>query len=107
MRETDRVSVFVSGRSFSFGLADALSDVDEEQAAGDTITAPMPGLVRAVHGKPGASVTKGEALLVLEAMKMEHTLFAPRDGVVSEVLAAEGEQVTNGTLLLALEPQDE
>ncbi|CAD7032830.1 acetyl/propionyl/methylcrotonyl-CoA carboxylase subunit alpha [Pseudorhizobium halotolerans] len=107
VRETDRVSVFVSGRSFSFGLADALSDVDEEQAAGDTITAPMPGLVRAVYGRPGASVTKGEALLVLEAMKMEHTLFAPRDGVVSEVLAAEGDQVTNGTLLLALEPQGE
>ena len=105
--ESHRVTVLVVGRIFSFGLPNALSDLDEDQAGGDSIIAPMPGLVRAVHGKQGASVTKGEALLVLEAMKMEHTLVAPRDGIIAEILASEGEQVTNGTLLLALEPQDE
>ena len=106
VREDDRVSVFAGGRSFSFGLPDALVDVDEEQAGGDTIIAPMPGMVRAVYAKAGAAVQKGEALLVLEAMKMEHTLVAPRDGIVAIVSASEGEQVAGGALLLALEPQD-
>ena len=106
IRQAHRVSVFAEGRSFSFGLPDALSDGDEEQAGGDTIAAPMPGMVRAVYGKAGAAVRKGEALLVLEAMKMEHTLVAPRDGIVAIVSASEGEQVAGGALLLALEPQD-
>ena len=45
----------------------------------------MPGKVLAVNIKPGDSVTKGQALVVLEAMKMEHALTAPRDGVIAEV----------------------
>ena len=52
-------------------------------------------------------MAKGEVLVVLEAMKMEHALTAPRDGVVAEVLVAAGAQVTDGALLLALEPGDE
>ena len=66
----------------------------------------MPGLVKALAAAPGATVRRGEVLLVLEAMKMEHALVAPRDGVVAEVLVAEGAQVTDGTLLLVLEPED-
>jgi 3-methylcrotonyl-CoA carboxylase alpha subunit len=107
VREARRVSVFLGGRSFSFDLPDALSETDEEEAGGDTIIAPMPGLVRAVFGKAGAAVTQGQPLIVLEAMKMEHTLLSPRDGVVADVLATEGEQVVNGALLLTLEPHDE
>jgi 3-methylcrotonyl-CoA carboxylase alpha subunit len=51
----------------------------------------------------GASVKRGEALLILEAMKMEHTITAPADGVVKEVHYAAGEQVLEGALLIALE----
>ncbi len=47
-------------------------------------------------------MTKDQPLVILEAMKMEHTLKAPRNGVIGEVLVAEGEQVTDGTVLLAL-----
>jgi 3-methylcrotonyl-CoA carboxylase alpha subunit len=66
----------------------------------------MPGLVKALTAAPGARVSRGDVLLVLEAMKMEHALVAPRDGGVAEILVAEGAQVADGTLLLALEPED-
>ncbi len=106
LREPARVSVFSDGRCYTFGLPDALAEAETDQTGGDTIIAPMPGLVRTVLTETGAAVTKGDPLLVLEAMKMEHTLPAPRDGVVAEVLVAVGDQVTDGTLLLALEPEN-
>lgn len=105
--ESARVSVFADGRSYSFDLIDPLAGADAEQEGGDTIVAPMPGLVQAVLTQVGADVAKGDALLVLEAMKMEHTLTAPRDGVVAEISVAAGDQVTDGSLLLALEPADD
>lgn len=82
--EPARVSVFADGRSYSFDLIDPLAGADAEQEGGDTIVAPMPGLVQAVLTEVGGDVAKGDALLVLEAMKMEHTLTAPRDGVVAD-----------------------
>ena len=100
------VTVFWDGRSYSFDLPDSLAGTDADQAGGDAVIAPMPGLVKVVSTKAGATVSKGDALLVLEAMKMEHTLTAPRDGVVAEVLASVDDQVTDGMLLLALEPED-
>ena len=99
------VSVFMHGHSFSLHLANQLADVESDQVVGDAISAPMPGVVQAVFTKPGLKVAKDDALLVLEAMKMEYTLTAPRNGVVAEVLAAVGDQVTDGKLLLALEPE--
>ena len=101
------VTVFLEGRSYGFELPDSLAGAEGDQAGGDAIIAPMPGLVKVVSARAGETVAKGEALLVLEAMKMEHTLTAPRDGVVAELLAQVGDQVTDGTLLLALEPDDD
>jgi 3-methylcrotonyl-CoA carboxylase alpha subunit len=60
----------------------------------------MPGKIVAVVVKNGQEVKKGEALLIMEAMKMEHTISAPHDGVVDEVLYAVGDQVTEGAPLL-------
>jgi 3-methylcrotonyl-CoA carboxylase alpha subunit len=71
------------------------------------VSAPMPGLVKAVHVLPGAVVAQGDRLAVLEAMKMEHTLTAARDGVVAEVLAAAGDQVEAGAALIRLEDEAE
>jgi len=101
----DAVAIFIDGASFSFGLPDQLADEEEGSASGDVVTAPMPGLVKQVSAAAGASVSRGDALLVLEAMKMEHTLTAPRDGNVAEVLVTEGDQVTDGTVLIALQPE--
>jgi acetyl-CoA/propionyl-CoA carboxylase biotin carboxyl carrier protein len=60
----------------------------------------MPGSVIAVHAVQGAEVRKGQPLVVVEAMKMEHTLTAPVDGTVSEILVRVGQQVAVDELLL-------
>jgi len=67
------------------------------------LTAPMPGSVLAVHVKPGDSVEKGQLLLILEAMKMEHQITAPRDGSINQVLVVVGDQVANSELLIVLD----
>jgi len=72
------------------------------EAAG-SLTAPMPGRIVKVMTRAGAKVGKGEALLILEAMKMEHTITAPADGTVKTVHYAAGEQVLEGAELVTLE----
>ena len=67
------------------------------------LTAPMPGKVIAVLVEPGASVEKGAPLLVMEAMKMEHTIVAPSTGKVGEILFSVGDQVADGAQLLVME----
>jgi 3-methylcrotonyl-CoA carboxylase alpha subunit len=64
----------------------------------------MPGRIIAVDVAEGQAVSKGQKLVTLEAMKMEHALKAPRDGVVAEVTVAEGAQVKEGALIVRLEP---
>lgn len=71
--------------------------------ASDQITAPMPGKIIALNCTTGDSVSEGDALVVMEAMKMEQTLTAPRDGVVAEIGAEVGELVSDGALLVKLE----
>lgn len=101
------MTVFVGGEIHEFELRDALWDESEEDGGGDVVLAPMPGLVTLVSAEAGQNVSAGDVLLILEAMKMEHSLRAPRDGVVAEVLVAAGEQVEAGSVLVALEPSDE
>ncbi|MCH1867957.1 biotin carboxylase N-terminal domain-containing protein [Nocardioides sp. CFH 31398] len=74
------------------------SDPALAQAAG-SLTAPMPGTVVRLVAEQGASVSAGETILVLEAMKMQHTVTAPADGVVTEVAVAAGQQVAAGEVL--------
>jgi 3-methylcrotonyl-CoA carboxylase alpha subunit len=71
------------------------------------IEAPMPGKVTAVEVSAGEKVAKGQRLLTLEAMKMEHALTAPFDGIVAELNATAGTQVTEGQLLVRVEPAAE
>ncbi|HEX7929813.1 MAG TPA: biotin/lipoyl-containing protein, partial [Sphingomicrobium sp.] len=70
------------------------------------IAAPMPGKVTAVDIYKGEKVAKGQRLLTLEAMKMEHGLSAPFDGVVSELSAVTGAQVGEGIVLAKVEASD-
>nr|WP_315383071.1 acetyl/propionyl/methylcrotonyl-CoA carboxylase subunit alpha [uncultured Sphingomonas sp.] len=72
-------------------------------AADGALLAPMPGRITAVDVAPGATVTKGQRLVTLEAMKMEHALTAPFDGAVAELPVVAGGQVTEGTLLVRVE----
>jgi len=67
-----------------------------------SMSAPMPGVVRRILVAPGTEVTKGEPLLVLEAMKMEHQVTAPYDGTVVSIACSEGELVQPGVDLIEL-----
>ena len=102
-----RVTVFAAGNTHIFGVPDPLSRSGSDGTTGDLVTAPMPGMVRHVSAARGATVGKGTALLVLEAMKMEHTLRAPREGVVAEVYVTPGQQVSDGTNLVRFEAEED
>ena len=67
------------------------------------LMAPMPGRVLSIAVKAGQTVEKGQLLLVLEAMKMEHRITAPTDGTVKSVNVGENEQVANGAMLVMLD----
>jgi len=98
----DHVTVF-GPDPITFDIPDPLAR-GGDGAGGDHVLSPMPGLVQMVAVAPGDTVSAGDRMVVLEAMKMEHVLRAPRDGVVLAVNAAAGDQVIAGATLVSLEP---
>jgi acetyl/propionyl-CoA carboxylase alpha subunit len=101
----DAFIVFERGEAYAFEL-DTGERAEGEAAAGDgAILSPMPGKIVSVAAKAGAKLKKGDPILVLEAMKMEHTLTAPFDGKLTELKARAGEQVSEGALLAKLEQE--
>ena len=97
----DKIVVFDAGAAYAFGEARAA--VGAEAAGDGAILSPMPGKVILVSSAAGEGVKKGQPLLTLEAMKMEHVLTAPFDGVVASLDAREGDQVAEGVVLIRLE----
>jgi 3-methylcrotonyl-CoA carboxylase alpha subunit len=102
-KQGERVDVFVEGTHTMLSLQDPLQQALHKEAGqtGD-LTAPMPGKIIAVHVTAGQTVRQGDALLVMEAMKMEHAVIAPVDGVVKEIFYGVGEQVSEGVALIGL-----
>lgn len=98
-RWPEHVTVFSGATGYNFGVPDPQAKADDAGAGAGNLRAPMPGLVKVVRSAPGEVVIKGQPLLILEAMKMEHTIAAPHDGTIAEI-AAEGAQVTDGTVLV-------
>jgi 3-methylcrotonyl-CoA carboxylase alpha subunit len=101
----DTFHVFCLGTALAFEWQNLLAHAADAEGGEGRLTAPMPGKVIAVLVEPGAVVEKGTPLLVMEAMKMEHTIGAPAAGTVSEVLYAVGDQVADGAQLLVLNVQ--
>ncbi len=100
-RDDEQVVVFLEGQAFGF---DSSARGSVGAAAGDgAIVAPMPGKVTSVEVAAGEAVVKGQRLLTLEAMKMEHGLVAPFDGVVAELNAVAGAQVQVDAVLARVE----
>jgi 3-methylcrotonyl-CoA carboxylase alpha subunit len=84
-----------------------LAGAGEADAPTGSLTAPMPGRITHVAVEAGATVTRGQSLMVLEAMKMEHAIRAPADGTVAALHFAAGDQVSEGAELLKFEPGEE
>ncbi|CAB3654355.1 acetyl/propionyl/methylcrotonyl-CoA carboxylase subunit alpha [Paraburkholderia sp. SIMBA_055] len=101
----DTFHVFCLGHALAFEWQNLLAHAADAEHGEGRLTAPMPGKVIAVLVEPGTVVEKGTPLIVMEAMKMEHTIGAPAAGVVSEVLYAVGDQVADGAQLLVLDVQ--
>ena len=98
----ERVAVFAPQGHIVVHEIDAIAHAGEGATEAGSLTAPMPGKVVAYLAKAGDKVARGQAIAVMEAMKMEHTIHAPRDGEVAELLYAVGDQVAEGGELLRL-----
>jgi len=92
------VTLFEGAKSYDFDVPHPLESAASATDGIGSLRAPMPGLVKLVRAAAGEHVSKGQPLLVLEAMKMEHVIAAPQTGTIAEI-AAEGAQVSDGTIL--------
>ena len=100
-------SVFLGGLRHDLAVVDPLVEVDDLGGGGDRLTAPMSGKVIKVNVENGATVARGTPLMILEAMKMEHTISAPADGTVKQVLYRVGDQVDEGARLVEFDQEEE
>ncbi len=99
----DMLIAIRNGKQTSVKLAES-SSADLGRASGNgAIAAPMHGRVLSVSVAKGDKVAKGQRLMVLEAMKMEHALDAATDGIVAELSVAAGDQVSEGAQLILIE----
>jgi len=98
--EGEGLHLFDGRRQHSLRLLDPMAHAGHAEAEGGRLTAPMPGKIVALLVDQGASVTQGTPLLIMEAMKMEHTIAAPSAGTVEALRYAVGDQVAEGAQLL-------
>ncbi len=97
------ITVLHDGQVWRIKLDDPSAKAADRDAGDGRLAAPMPGTVVQVLVKPGDAVTSGQPLIVVEAMKMEHTIKAPTDGTIAEIHYAVGDPVAEGADLLAFE----
>jgi 3-methylcrotonyl-CoA carboxylase alpha subunit len=102
VRDGRQWHVFRDGERWTLALKDPLAHSDAGAVSG-SLAAPMPGRIVQLMVEPGAKVAKGQALLIVEAMKMEHTIVAPADGTVADLRCAVGDQVLEGVELIRIE----
>ena len=95
--------VSVHGRTWLLTKSSAASRTAAARERASKLAAPMPGQVRSVNVKEGEAVTKGQTLLILEAMKMEIRIQAPRDGRVKSLQVRQGQTVERGKVLIDIE----
>ncbi|MGE8548099.1 MAG: biotin carboxylase N-terminal domain-containing protein [Alcaligenes sp.] len=105
LQDGDQLQVSLDGADWTLSLFDPLLAAGQgrDEGHGGRLTAPMPGKIIALNVDAGASVKRGDVLLVMEAMKMEHSILAPADGTVTELFFAVGDQVPEGAELAAME----
>ena len=99
----DRITVFLGDQTISLVQVDPFAMAAGTEQLDHALTAPMPGKVTAVFVSVGETVTAGQSLMILEAMKMEHTIKAPAEGIVATLPFAVGEQVPDSAVLITFE----
>ncbi len=102
----NEITLFQTGGAERIEIVDNFLTDEENTSHSDTLVSPMPGVIKLVKAQTGSKVTKGEILLIVEAMKMEHTIISVRDGIIADVFASLNQQVEVGEVLLTLEPKD-
>ncbi len=100
LRDGGQLFLFDAAGQHSFTLHDPVAESDTASADAGSLLAPMPGRIVATLVQAGTQVKRGTPLVVLEAMKMEHTLQAPADGTVKGYRAKAGDQVGDGAVLV-------
>lgn len=106
VRHGGGLTLLLAGASHHLHLIDPMESVPTQEAGVGRMTAPMPGRIIKVEVTPGEVVIRGAALMVLEAMKMEHSITAPADGVIAEVRYAVGDLVEEGAELILFESEE-
>jgi biotin carboxyl carrier protein len=108
-RAGKRIFLYMDGYTLEYATsADADPGPASPTAAGNDLTAPMPGAVTQVLVRDGDEIVRGQPLVIVEAMKMEHVIRAPRAGSVRRVRARPGDQVDAGAVLVEISgPRDE
>jgi biotin carboxyl carrier protein len=106
-KDSQTYEILVGGQRFEVKVEDErtrlLTSLAKSSATGDaTVQAPMPGLVIGVPLTKGASVTQGQTVAILEAMKMENDLSSPISGVIKEVRVNKGQTVDQGDVLVVI-----
>lgn len=108
--EEKTMQITVNGTDYQVSIQDKydllLSQMGMSAGASAQVNkfkAPMPGMVRELMIQEGATVSKGDTLLILEAMKMENALKSPRDGTVKKITIAKGVAVEKGQVLIEFE----
>src|SRR5207249_11428242 len=94
------IAVMEQGQTISLKLRDMFEQAEAGSGVADRVVAPMPGKIVRVSAEAGAVVKRGQPLVVLEAMKMEHTLTAPADAQVEGIDVAVGDQVREGAVVI-------
>lgn len=106
VKSNETAAVPVTARTLTTAAADPAPQAASavvQSADGDKITAPMPGVILQIKKGDGEQVKKGEAILILEAMKMENEVIAPKDGVIVQIIAAKGATVNTGDILAVMQ----
>lgn len=101
---TGTALVRLDGRTLAVEVVDPFDGADGAGGGRDEVLAPMPGAVVEVHKAAGDAVTRGEAVLTIESMKLQTTLVAPRDGVLVAVLKGEGDTFEKDEVVARLAP---
>lgn len=101
----DTQIIRLEGRTYETAIVDPRSAA-QAGLHDDSVRAPMPGLVVALHKKAGESVKRGETIVTIESMKLQTALLAPRDGCIAELLRAEGETFEKDEIIARLETEE-